>query len=194
MKLYIDPLVHYHFPTSLAETCDVQADIASPQAQAEVSQNPGTLVKPKKSLGFIDVHPLAAIQVSIDFHKNTCFFSGENHQKLNASSCFMSLVLILYKERGFIEWDVSTCCTKPKPPIFPQATIAVKLIHIWQWYSSWLFHVFSPCVNSKSQHIWICCFYMSFHQSGMICQKVGFIIKSSQIWVDFVHSQIVTLW
>jgi len=38
------------------ETCDVQADIASPQAQAEVSQNPGTLVKPKNrwdSLMFI---------------------------------------------------------------------------------------------------------------------------------------------
>ena len=59
--IYIDPLVHYHFPMSLAETCDVQADIASPQAQAEVSQNPGTLVKPRKSLGFIDVHPLTAI-------------------------------------------------------------------------------------------------------------------------------------
>ena len=52
MKLYIiDPLVHYHFPMSLAETCDVQADIASPQAQAEVSQNPGTLVKPTKIAG-----------------------------------------------------------------------------------------------------------------------------------------------
>lgn len=47
----IDPLVHYHFPMSLAETCDIQADIASPQAQAEVSQNPGTLVKPTKIAG-----------------------------------------------------------------------------------------------------------------------------------------------